>query len=69
MTFIEYIHLKGHTVKSLAETAGISVRSLEKYSSGRYPLRNARAWMIVALAKALDSTPECLLTLDKEEWL
>lgn len=68
MTFLEYIQSKGHTVKSLADSANISVRSLEQYSTGRRPLKNARAWFIVAVAKALNTTPEYLLTLeDKAE--
>lgn len=67
MTFLEYIHTKGFTTKSLASAAGVSARSLEQYATGRYPLRNARAWFIVALAKALDTTPEYLLTLDNAE--
>lgn len=67
MTFNEFIRSKGFTVKSLAEAAGVSARSLEQYSSGRYPLRNARAWFIVAIAKPLETTVEYLLALDKEE--
>lgn len=67
MTFIEYIRSKGFTVKSLAAAAGVSARSLEQYATGRYPLRNARAWFIVAVARALDTTTEYLLTLDGKE--
>lgn len=67
MTLLEYIQSKGHTIKSIAAEAGVSSRSLEQYASGRYPLRNSRAWLIVALAKALDTTPEHLLTLDGAE--
>ena len=66
MTFIEYIRSKGHTVNSLAAAAGVSARSLEHYSTGQRPLKNARAWFIVAIAKALGATPEYLLTLDAE---
>lgn len=64
MTLLECIQAHGHTVKSIAEAAGVSPRSLEQYTTGRYPLRNARAWLIVALAKALNTTPEYLLTLE-----
>lgn len=63
MTLLEYIQSRGHTVRSLADAAGVSQRSLEQYTTGRYPLKNSRAWMIVALAKALDTTPEQLLSL------
>lgn len=66
MNFSEFIRQRGFTIRSLAEASGVSARSLEQYSSGRYPLRNARAWLIVALAKALETTPEYLLTLDAE---
>ena len=64
MTLLECIRAKGHTVKSIAAAAGVSTRSLEQYTTGRYPLRNSRAWLIVALAKALETTPEQLLMLD-----
>lgn len=64
MRFNEYIQLKGFTVKSLADAAGVSDRSLEQYSTGRYPLKNARAWFIVALADALETTPKELLLLE-----
>lgn len=66
MNFSEFIRQRGFTIRSLAEASGISARSLEQYSSGRYPLKNARAWVIVAIAKALETTPEYLLTLDAE---
>ena len=66
MTFHEFIRAKGFTVKSIAAAAGVSDRSLEQYATGRYPLRNARAWFIAAIAKALDTTPEYLLTLDEK---
>lgn len=66
-SLLDYIQSKGHTVNSLASSAGVSARSLEHYTTGQRPLRNARAWFIVALAKALDTTPEYLLTLDNAE--
>ena len=70
MKFSEFIRQKGFTITSLAKASGVSSRSLEQYSSGRYPLKNARAWMIIAIAKALETTPEYLLTLDAEnEWM
>lgn len=64
MKFNEFIQSKGFTIKSLANAAGVSARSLEQYSSGRYPLKNARVWFAVAIAKALDTTVEYLSTLD-----
>ena len=64
MKFSEFIQSKGFTIKSLAEAAGVSPRSLEQYSSGRYPIKNARAWFVVAIAQALETTVEYLITLD-----
>lgn len=64
MGFDEYLRSKGFTVRSLAQAAGVSHRTLEQYSSGRYPLKNARAWLIVALADALETTPKELIELD-----
>lgn len=64
MRFNELIRHKGYTVASLAEKAGVNPRSLEQYSSGRYPLRNARAYFIVAIADALDVHPRDLIALD-----
>lgn len=64
MKFNEFIQSKGFTIKSLAAAAGVSPRSLEQYSSGRYPLRNARLWFAVKVAKALDTTAEYLYSLD-----
>ena len=65
MRFNELIRSKGFTVPSLAEKAGVSPRSLEQYSSGRYPLRNSRAYFIVAVADALGMHPRELLELDE----
>ena len=64
MKFNEFIQSKGFTIKSLAAAAGVSDRSLEQYSSGRYPLKNSRLWFAVKVAKALDTTAEYLLSLD-----
>ena len=64
MKFNEYIQSKGFTIKSLADAAGVSSRTLEQYSSGRYPLKNARAWFIVAIADVLETTPKFLLSLE-----
>lgn len=64
MLFGEYIRSKGYTSKRLADEVGISVRTMEAYANGRLSLKNCRAWLIFALAKALDTTPEYLMTLD-----
>ena len=64
MKFNEFIQSKGFTIKSLADAAGVSPRSLEQYSSGRYPIKNARLWFAVKVAKALDTTAEYLYNLD-----
>lgn len=64
MRFNEFMRSKGFTVASLAEKAKVSARSLEQYSSGRYPLKNARAHFIVAIADALEVHPRDLLALD-----
>lgn len=64
MKFGEYMREKGFTAKSLAEKSGLSIRSVERYTTGRLPLKNSRAWFISALASALGTTVEYLLTLD-----
>lgn len=62
--FSDYIYKRGYTIKSLSAAAGVSTHSLEQYTSGRYPLKNARAWLIVALADALGTTEKELISLD-----
>lgn len=64
MKFNEFIQSKGFTIKSLAAAAGVSDRSLEQYSSGRYPLKNARFWFAMKIARALEITAEQLYELD-----
>lgn len=64
MTFGEFMRAKGHTAKSLAEAVGVNVRTMEGYTTGRFPLKNSKAWLIVALADVLETTPKDLLTLD-----
>lgn len=64
MKFNEFIQSKGFTIKSLAAAAGVSDRSLEQYSSGRYPLKNARFWFAMKVAQALEITAEQLYELD-----
>jgi transcriptional regulator with XRE-family HTH domain len=62
--FNELIRDKDYTIESLAKKAGVNPRSLEQYSSGRYSLRNARAYIIVAIADALKMHPRDLIALD-----
>ena len=64
MTLLELIHSRGMTVSDLANVAGVNKRSIEQYSYGRYPLRNARAWMAVELADALGITVRELIELE-----
>ena len=54
MTFADYIYSHGYTVRSLATKAGVNHRTLEGYSSGRFPWKNARVWFAVKVAQALD---------------
>lgn len=65
MTFRELMDSKGMSINQLAAAVGVSPRSLEPYSRGQYPLRNARAWMFIGIAEALDVTPQELLALDQ----
>ena len=64
MRFNDVIKSKGFTIASLAAKANVNPRSLEQYSTGRYPLRNARAYFVVAVADALDMHPRDLIALD-----
>lgn len=54
MKFLDYIRENGFTTKSLADKSGVSVRSLECYTSGRTKWRNARLWFAEAVADALE---------------
>lgn len=53
------------TLQSLAIASGISLRSLEQYSSGRYPWSNARAKLIIAVADTLRIHPRDLIAIDQ----
>ena len=64
MQFGELVKAKGYTLRTLSAAAGVSYRSLEQYSSGRYPWRNARAYLIVPVADALGVHPRDLMALD-----
>lgn len=64
MKFNEFIQSQGFTIKSLAEAAGVSARSLEQYSSGRYPFRNARLWFAEAIAETLEISTKKLMEFD-----
>lgn len=64
MKFIDYIREKGFTAKSLAEKSGVSVRSLECYTSGRFKWRNARLWFAEAIAESLKISTKKLMEFD-----
>ncbi len=64
MRFGEYVRSKGHTAKSLAEAVGISVRTMEGYTTGRFSLKSARALFVLNVAKVLETNVEYLLSLD-----
>lgn len=64
MDFLDYIRVKGFTTKSLAEKSGVSVRSLECYTSGRFKWRNARLWFAEAVAEQLEITTKKLMDFD-----
>lgn len=64
MTFGEYIRGKGFTAKSLAQSARISNRSLENYTTGRRAIKNMTLELAGKIAKALDLHAEDLLRFD-----
>lgn len=62
--FSDYIYRRGYTAKSLAEAVGISVRTMEGYTTGRFSLKQARALLVWNIAGALGTTVEYLLSFD-----
>ena len=64
MKFVDYIRGKGFTTKSLSEKSGVSVRSLECYTSGRFKWRNARLWFAEAIADTLEISTKTLMGFD-----
>ena len=64
MKFGEYIREKGYTAKSLAEKMGVSVRTMEGYTTGRFSLKSARALFVDQLADVLGTTSKELIRLD-----
>ncbi len=64
MRFGEYARSKGHTAKSLAEAVGVSVRTMEGYTTGRFSLKSARALLVFNVAKVLETSVEHLLSFD-----
>lgn len=64
MKFGEYVRSKGHTAKSLAEAVGISIRTMEGYTTGRFSLKQARALLVWNIAGTLGTTVEYILSLD-----
>ena len=61
MKLRELMKSKGITTKKLSELSGISARTIEQYVCERCPMRNARAYVIIPLAEALDVHPKDLL--------
>lgn len=57
---------KGFTAQSLSEASGVSRRTIEQHTRERCSLENARAGMVLALAKALETTVEELLEKPSE---
>ena len=64
MTFAEYIYSHGYTVRSLAKKAGVNHRTLEGYSSRRFPWANSRLWFAQKVANALEISTNDLLNFD-----
>ena len=58
----EYAEL---TRAALAEKSGISERTIEMYEQGRNNLKNARAHIVLALARALNVEPERLWEVEE----
>ena len=65
MTFAEYIYSHDYTVRSLAKKAGVNHRTLEGYSSGRFPWANSRLWFAQKVANALEISTNDLLKFDQ----
>ena len=65
MTFAEYIYSNGYTVRSLAKKAGVNHRTLEGYSSGRFPWGNSRLWFASKVAQALEISPDKLMEFEQ----
>ncbi len=64
MRFGEYVRDHGFTAKELAAKAGVSVRSVENYTTGRRAIKNMTLDLASKLAMALDLHAEDLLGLD-----
>jgi len=55
----------GMSRAALAKKSGIGERTIEMYEQNRRDLKNARAHIVLALAKALDVEPERLWEVEK----
>ena len=55
-----YRHSKGLTQAQLADAAGISVKTLQKYESGERDIRRARNSTVLRLAQVLGVSPYLL---------
>ena len=49
------------TVQSLADKAGVSKRTLDPYISGKADWKNARGFILLAVADALEVDPHVLI--------
>lgn len=66
MNLKELMHSKGFTAQSLADASGVSRRTIEQHTREWCTLSNARAGIVLALAKALGVTVEELLNEPSE---
>ena len=64
MTFGEYIRNQGYTAKSLAESARVSQRSIENYTTGRRAVKNMTLDLAGKIATVLGLHAEDLLAFD-----
>lgn len=61
MRLREIMTAKGVTIAQLSKLSGVSARTIEQYSSGRYPIKNARAYILLPIAEALNVHPKELM--------
>lgn len=65
MNFLQFIRLKGFTSKSLADKAGVSVRTLDCYTRKKsYRFENASTFLTARLSHVLEIPVEKLLEFD-----
>lgn len=59
--FKRFLKEKDMSLQEFALSAGLNSRSLEPYMSGAKDWRNARAWLLIAVADALGIDPRDLV--------